>query len=176
MRQAQVYRWQLPMDAGVVLRERRLKPRWFASAPARRRARRLGKFSPAGIQPWKRWMRRRRCCWRGQAPGAMARGRRCRPARQRLRRELRVGGTVRRAAAELRIIARRRSVPATRTSWVRQASLMPGEKGPMVKVGLYGRRCATAWWSIYCWRRFPDLTLRLDANRAWTPLKAAAVR
>ena len=27
MRQAQVYRWQLPMDAGVVLRERRLKTR-----------------------------------------------------------------------------------------------------------------------------------------------------
>jgi O-succinylbenzoate synthase len=27
MRQAQVYRWQVPMDAGVVLRERRLKTR-----------------------------------------------------------------------------------------------------------------------------------------------------
>jgi O-succinylbenzoate synthase len=27
MRQAQVYRWQIPMDAGVVLRERRLKTR-----------------------------------------------------------------------------------------------------------------------------------------------------
>ena len=27
MRRAQVYRWQIPMDAGVVLRERRLKTR-----------------------------------------------------------------------------------------------------------------------------------------------------
>jgi len=27
MRRAQVYRWQIPMDAGVVLRERRLKVR-----------------------------------------------------------------------------------------------------------------------------------------------------
>ena len=27
MRSAQVYRWQIPMDAGVVLRDRRLKPR-----------------------------------------------------------------------------------------------------------------------------------------------------
>ncbi|HID8749108.1 TPA: o-succinylbenzoate synthase, partial [Enterobacter hormaechei] len=27
MRCAQVYRWQIPMDAGVVLRERRLKTR-----------------------------------------------------------------------------------------------------------------------------------------------------
>ncbi|GHL73445.1 hypothetical protein ECZU34_11930 [Escherichia coli] len=26
MRSAQVYRWQIPMDAGVVLRDRRLKP------------------------------------------------------------------------------------------------------------------------------------------------------
>ncbi|HID4615876.1 TPA: o-succinylbenzoate synthase, partial [Pluralibacter gergoviae] len=27
MRSAQVYRWQVPMDAGVVLRDRRLKAR-----------------------------------------------------------------------------------------------------------------------------------------------------
>lgn len=27
MRSAQVYRWQIPMDAGVVLRDRRLKTR-----------------------------------------------------------------------------------------------------------------------------------------------------
>lgn len=27
MRRVQVYRWQIPMDAGVVLRERRLKTR-----------------------------------------------------------------------------------------------------------------------------------------------------
>ncbi|MCL7684933.1 o-succinylbenzoate synthase, partial [Citrobacter youngae] len=27
MRSAQVYRWQIPMDAGVILRDRRLKKR-----------------------------------------------------------------------------------------------------------------------------------------------------
>ncbi|VFS65198.1 o-succinylbenzoate synthase [Kluyvera cryocrescens] len=35
MRRAQVYRWQIPMDAGVVLRERRLKtPRRVIRLPA----------------------------------------------------------------------------------------------------------------------------------------------
>ncbi|CDK77099.1 O-succinylbenzoate synthase [Klebsiella pneumoniae IS22] len=35
MRVSQVYRWQIPMDAGVVLRERRLKnPRRAVHPPA----------------------------------------------------------------------------------------------------------------------------------------------
>ncbi len=48
MRRAQVYRWQIPMDAGVVLRERRLKTRdgFFRASPAGR-AGRVGRNRPA---------------------------------------------------------------------------------------------------------------------------------
>jgi O-succinylbenzoate synthase len=50
MRQAQVYRWQIPMDAGVVLRERRLKTRdglFIHLQDGEREG--WGKFSSAGI-------------------------------------------------------------------------------------------------------------------------------
>ncbi|MCS6068094.1 hypothetical protein LNO81_20685 [Klebsiella variicola subsp. variicola] len=51
MRVSQVYRWQIPMDAGVVLRERRLKPATGCSSTCRRmNGRAGGNFSPAGIQ------------------------------------------------------------------------------------------------------------------------------
>lgn len=57
MRSAQVYRWQIPMDAGVVLRDRRLKTRdglyvclregeregWGRSPHCRASARNLGR-------------------------------------------------------------------------------------------------------------------------------------
>jgi O-succinylbenzoate synthase len=51
MRVSQVYRWQIPMDAGVVLRERRLKTRdglFIHLQEGEREG--WGKFSPAGIQ------------------------------------------------------------------------------------------------------------------------------
>ncbi len=46
MRRVQVYRWQIPMDAGVVLRERRLKPVTAFRAPPGGRAGRVGRDSP----------------------------------------------------------------------------------------------------------------------------------
>ena len=66
MRRAQVYRWQIPMDAGVVLRERRLKPGdGFSSSPAGRRAGRVGRNRPAS-RALARVARRRRA---GRADG-----------------------------------------------------------------------------------------------------------
>jgi O-succinylbenzoate synthase len=50
MRQAQVYRWQIPMDAGVVLRERRLKTAMAVHSTCRRVNARAGaKFASAGL-------------------------------------------------------------------------------------------------------------------------------
>ncbi len=46
MRVSQVYRWQIPMDAGVVLRERRLKPATGCSSTCRRMNGRAGEISP----------------------------------------------------------------------------------------------------------------------------------
>lgn len=64
MRQAQVYRWQLPMDAGVVLRERRLKTRDGLLLQLRDGEREgWGRFLPCLDSVWKRWMRRRQRCW-----------------------------------------------------------------------------------------------------------------
>lgn len=79
MRQAQVYRWQLPMDAGVVLRERRLKTRDGLLLQLRDGEREgWGEISPCLDSVWKRWMRRRQRCWHGRTPGAKARMARCR--------------------------------------------------------------------------------------------------
>lgn len=51
MRVSQVYRWQIPMDAGVVLRERRLKTRDGLFIRLQEDEREgWGNFSPAGIQ------------------------------------------------------------------------------------------------------------------------------
>lgn len=51
MRRAQVYRWQIPMDAGVVLRERRLKKTVTAySCICSRTSGKLGRdFASAGL-------------------------------------------------------------------------------------------------------------------------------
>lgn len=52
MRSAQVYRWQIPMDAGVVLRDRRLKPATgctFAWREGEREG--WGDLPTAGLQP-----------------------------------------------------------------------------------------------------------------------------
>lgn len=57
---AQVYRWQIPMDAGVVLRERRLKTRDGFCVHLRQSEREgWGEIAPLpGFSP-KRWTRRR---------------------------------------------------------------------------------------------------------------------
>lgn len=46
MRSAQVYRWQIPMDAGVVLRDRRLKPATGCTFACVRASAKGGEISP----------------------------------------------------------------------------------------------------------------------------------
>ncbi|GHL48856.1 hypothetical protein ECZU29_37060 [Escherichia coli] len=51
MRSAQVYRWQIPMDAGVVLRDRRLKPATGCTFACVRASAKGGDLPTAGLQP-----------------------------------------------------------------------------------------------------------------------------
>jgi O-succinylbenzoate synthase len=136
MRQAQVYRWQIPMDAGVVLRERRLKTRdglFIRLQDGEREG--WGKFrlpgfsletldeAQAALLAWA-------SAWREGEEGALPT-----PPSAAFG-ELRAGGAVRRAAAggglSRGAALHRRSGRA-----VRQAGAMPGEKVAKVKVGLY---------------------------------------
>lgn len=62
MRVSQVYRWQIPMDAGVVLRERRLKTRdglFIRLQEGEREG--WGEISPCRDSVSRRW---KRCKWR----------------------------------------------------------------------------------------------------------------
>lgn len=173
MRQAQVYRWQVPMDAGVVLRERRLKTRdglfihlqdgerqgWGEIAP-------LPGFSVETLEEAQSALVAWSLAWRqGENPPepslpSVAFGVSCALA------ELN---------DELPLEAEYRAVPLCTGDpdelFARLAAL-PGEKVAKVKIGLYGSGCVTAGWINLLHEAIPDLQLRLDANRAWTPLKA----
>lgn len=63
MRVSQVYRWQIPMDAGVVLRERRLKTRdglFIRLQEGEREG--WGEISPRRDSVSRRWKRRKWRC------------------------------------------------------------------------------------------------------------------
>ncbi len=63
MRVSQVYRWQIPMDAGVVLRERRLKTRdglFIRLQEGEREG--WGEISPLPGSVSRRWKRRKWRC------------------------------------------------------------------------------------------------------------------
>ena len=68
MRSAQVYRWQIPMDAGVVLRDRRLKTRDGLYVCLREGEREgWGEISPtAGLQPGNLGRGAKRAAWLGK--------------------------------------------------------------------------------------------------------------
>ena len=172
MRQAQVYRWQLPMDAGVVLRERRLKTRDGLLLRLRDGEREgWGEISPlpgfsletldeaqAALLAWAN-------AWRDGEEGALptppsaAFGASCALA------EL---------CGELPQAADYRAAPLCSgdpDELFATLSLMPGEKVAKVKVGLY-EAVRDGMVVNLLLEAIPDLTLRLDANRAWTPLKA----
>ncbi|EMO4506222.1 o-succinylbenzoate synthase [Klebsiella michiganensis] len=172
MRQAQVYRWQLPMDAGVVLRERRLKTRDGLLLRLRDGEREgWGEISPlpgfsletldeaqAALLAWA-------SAWRDGEEGALptppsaAFGASCALA------EL---------CGELPQAADYRAAPLCAgdpDELFARLSLMPGEKVAKVKVGLY-EAVRDGMVVNLLLEAIPDLTLRLDANRAWTPLKA----
>ncbi|WII83545.1 o-succinylbenzoate synthase [Klebsiella pasteurii] len=172
MRQAQVYRWQLPMDAGVVLRERRLKTRdglllhlrdgeregWGEISP-------LPGFSLETLDEAQTVLLAWASAWRDGEGGALptlpsaAFGASCALA------EL---------CGELPQTADYRAAPLCSgdpDELFSRLSLMPGEKVAKVKVGLY-EAVRDGMVVNLLLEAIPDLTLRLDANRAWTPLKA----
>jgi O-succinylbenzoate synthase len=172
MRRAQVYRWQIPMDAGVVLRERRLKTRDGLFVHLRQGEREgWGEISPlpgfsleslddaqAALLAWAR-------AWREGANPALpdlpsaAFGISCALA------EL---------DGSLPQEANYRAAPLCTgdpDELFTLLSAMPGEKVAKIKVGLY-EAVRDGMVANLLLEAIPDLRLRLDANRAWTPLKA----
>ncbi|MFW0765150.1 o-succinylbenzoate synthase [Trabulsiella odontotermitis] len=172
MRCVQLYRWQIPMDAGVVLRERRLKTRdglvvrltdgecegWGEISP-------LPGFSVETLDAAQEaaidWLQ----AWRQgstlpfPALPSVAFGLSCALA------EL---------ADALPQAANYRAAPLCTgdpDDLVLQLADMPGEKVAKVKVGLY-EAVRDGMVVNLLLEAIPDLQLRLDANRAWTPLKA----
>lgn len=172
MRRAQVYRWQIPMDAGVVLREQRLKTRdglfvylseegregWGEVAP-------LPGFSAETLQEAQNavlawvagWLQGVELAW-PSCPSA-AFGLSC-------------------ALAELHDTlpqaADYRAAPLCSgdpDELFETLSAMSGDKVAKVKVGLY-EAVRDGMVVNLLLEAIPDLRLRLDANRAWTPLRA----
>lgn len=172
MRCAQVYRWQIPMDAGVVLRERRLKTRdglfvylrdgerdgWGEVAP-------LPGFSLESLDEARSAVLDWAIAWRQgddrplPALPSAAFGISCALAE--------LNDTLPQAADY-------RAAPLCTgdpDDLVVKLAQMSGEKVAKVKVGLY-EAVRDGMVVNLLLEAIPDLTLRLDANRAWTPLKA----
>ncbi|HHG8772457.1 TPA: o-succinylbenzoate synthase [Raoultella planticola] len=172
MRRAQVYRWQIPMDAGVVLRERRLKTRdglfihlqeggrqgWGEVSP-------LPGFSPETLEQAQSALLAWATAWRqGEEPPYPAQpsaafGVSC--ALAELRDELPQRADYR--AAPL--------CTGDPDELFARLAAMPGEKVAKVKVGLY-EAVRDGMVVNLLLEAIPELSLRLDANRAWTPRKA----
>ena len=170
MRSAQVYRWQIPMDAGVVLRDRRLKTRDGLYVCLREGEREgWGEISPLpgfSQETWEEaqsvllaWVNN----WLAgdselpQMP-SVAFGVSCALA------EL---------ADTLPQAANYRAAPLCNgdpDDLILKLADMPGEKVAKVKVGLY-EAVRDGMVANLLLEAVPDLHLRLDANRAWTPLK-----
>ncbi|WP_395300548.1 o-succinylbenzoate synthase [Enterobacter sp. ECC-175] len=172
MRRAQVYRWQIPMDAGVVLRDRRLKTRdgcfvhlqvgeregWGEVSPLPGFSLESLEDAQAALTAWVQ-------AWRsGESPSlpempSVAFGISCALAE--------LNGTLPDAANY-------RAAPLCTgdpDELFAQLSAMPGEKVAKIKVGLY-EAVRDGMVANLLLEAIPDLRLRLDANRAWTPLKA----
>jgi len=172
MRRAQVYRWQIPMDAGVVLRERRIKTRdglfvhlqqgekqgWGEISP-------LPGFSLESLDDAQAALLSWVNAWREGASPALPEvpsatfGISCALAE--------LDGTLP-DAADYRAAPLCSGDP---DELFAALSAMPGEKVAKVKVGLY-EAVRDGMVVNLLLEAIPDLRLRLDANRAWTPLKA----
>ena len=170
MRSAQVYRWQIPMDAGVVLRDRRLKTRDGLYVCLREGEREgWGEISPLPGFSQETWEEAQSVLlawvniWLAgdselpQMP-SVAFGVSC-------------------ALAELTDAlpqaANYRAAPLCNgdpDDLILKLADMPGEKVAKVKVGLY-EAVRDGMVVNLLLEAIPDLHLRLDANRAWTPLK-----
>ena len=171
MRRAQVWRWQIPMDAGVVLRERRLKTRdglflclsdgeregWGEISPLPGFSSETREEAQAELLAWaQRWQQHGDT----DAPvPSVAFGTSC--ALAELHHELPQAADYR--AAPLCTGDPDELLPVL--------AAMPGEKVAKVKVGLY-EAVRDGMVVNLLLEAIPDLQLRLDANRAWTSLKA----
>lgn len=172
MRKAQVYRWQIPMDAGVVLRERRLKTRdglfvWLREGEAEG----WGEISPlpgfshetldeaqAAAVAWVNAWRQGEDSALPDIPSVTF-GLSC---------------AVAELNDELPQEADYRAAPLCTgdpDELFAVLEAMPGEKVAKVKVGLW-EAVRDGMVVNLLLEAIPDLSLRLDANRAWTPLKA----
>lgn len=172
MRQAQIWRYQLPMDAGVVLRERRLKTRdgllvrlsdgeqegWGEIAPLPGFSQETLDDAQVQTLAWvQAWLAGADAAW-PQAPSC-AFGLSC-------------------ALAELTqtlpTAADYRTAPLCTGDPDELFAIldaMPGEKVAKIKVGLY-EAVRDGMVTNLLLEAIPDLSLRLDANRGWTPVKA----
>ena len=172
MRSAQVYRWQIPMDAGVVLRDRRLKTRdglfvylrdgerdgWGEISPLPGFSRETLDEAQSALLAWADAWRQGSDAPLPDVP-SVAFGISC-------------------ALADvndaLPLAADYRAAPLCTgdpDDLVLKLAAMPGEKVAKVKVGLY-EAVRDGMVVNLLLEAVPELTLRLDANRAWTPLKA----
>ncbi|EGM8834134.1 o-succinylbenzoate synthase [Escherichia albertii] len=170
MRSAQVYRWQIPMDAGVVLRDRRLKTRdglYVCLRDGEREG--WGEISPLPGFSQESWEEAQSALltWvNGWLAGDCA-----------LPEMPSVTFGVSCALAELADAlpqaANYRAAPLCNgdpDDLILKLADMPGEKVAKVKVGLY-EAVRDGMVVNLLLEAIPDLHLRLDANRAWTPLK-----
>lgn len=170
MRSAQVYRWQIPMDAGVVLRDRRLKTRdglYVCLRDGEREG--WGEISPLPGFSQESWEEAQSALltWvNGWLTGDCA-----------LPEMPSVAFGVSCALAELADalpqVANYRAAPLCNgdpDDLILKLADMPGEKVAKVKVGLY-EAVRDGMVVNLLLEAIPDLHLRLDANRAWTPLK-----
>lgn len=171
MRSAQVYRWQIPMDAGVILRDRRLKTRdglYVCLCDGEREG--WGEISPLpgfSQESWEEAQTELLAWVKGWLQGDDS-----------LPQLPSVAFGVSCALAELAGVlpqdADYRAAPLCTgdpDDLVLQLADMPGEKVAKIKVGLY-EAVRDGMVANLLLEAIPELHLRLDANRAWTPLKA----
>ena len=171
MRSAQVYRWQIPMDAGVILRDRRLKTRdglYVRLCDGEREG--WGEISPLpgfSQESWEEAQTELLAWVNGWLQGDSS-----------LPQQPSVAFGVSCALAELAGVlpqdADYRAAPLCTgdpDDLVLQLADMPGEKVAKIKVGLY-EAVRDGMVANLLLEAIPELHLRLDANRAWTPLKA----
>jgi O-succinylbenzoate synthase len=172
MRNAQIYRWQIPMDAGVVLRERRLKNRdglfvrlnlgeaegWGEISPLPGFSQETLEDAQAALVAWVEAWRNGEDATLPDIPSA-AFGISC--ALAELHDELP-------QAADYRAAPLCTGDPDELFAVL---AAIPGEKVAKVKVGLW-EAVRDGMTVNLLLEALPDLQLRLDANRAWTPLKA----
>lgn len=172
MRRAELWRFQVPMDAGVVLRDRRLKTRdgllvrltlgdkqgWGEISP-------LPGFSTETVDEAQRLAVEWLIAWQSGSDAALpempsvAFGLSC--AQAELYDELP-------EAADYRVAPLCTGDPDELFAMLES---IPGEKVAKVKVGLY-EAVRDGMVVNLLLEALPDLRLRLDANRGWTPLKA----